>query len=376
LGIKVNIKKWYNKAEIGGKKSAKKAFMLDVNFEMGNELVVLFGPSGSGKTTLFKCVSGIVEPDDGIITVGGNVYYDEDKRINLPIQKRNLGYVFQNDTLFPHMNVRKNIECGLKSWEKENRGKRVMEMLDLLHIEELETRYPSQLSGGQKQRVALARALAPKPEILLLDEPFSALDTEIRTNLAKKIKTLQNKIRIPLLFITHNLEEAFLLASKILVLHGGKAQQFGTPEEIFYNPQNRHVAELFGLSNIFDDAYVKEHDEESKSTILKSGRMQIKVKYLNCRVGDGVCWGIHPENITLLSLDSGSEDQDENMYLAFINSILNKGPKKRITLKFVRHNKILNVEVPAQFVDSLKLHASDLCLVKLEISKVVAFHCF
>jgi molybdate transport system ATP-binding protein len=97
---------------------------------------------------------------------------------------------------------------------------------------------------------------------------------------------------------------------------------------------------------------------------------------LNCRVGDGVCWGIHPENITLLSLDSGSEDQDENMYLAFINSILNKGPKKRITLKFVRHNKILNVEVPAQFVDSLKLHASDLCLVKLEISKVVAFHCF
>ncbi len=376
MGVKVNIKKWYNKAEIDGKKSAKKAFTLDVKFEMGNELVVLFGPSGSGKTTLFKCVSGIVEPDDGIITVGSNVYYDKDNRINLPIQKRNLGYVFQNDTLFPHMNVRKNIECGIKSWQKENRVKRVLEMLDLLHIEELETRYPSQLSGGQKQRVALARALAPKPEILLLDEPFSALDTEIRTKLAKKIKTLQNKIRIPLLFVTHNLEEAFLLASKILVLHGGKAQQFGTPEEIFYNPQNRHVAELFGLSNIFDDAYVKEHDEESKSTILESGTMQIIVHNLNCRVGVDVCWGIHPENVTLLSLDSGSEDQDKNIYLAFISSIVNKGPKKRITLKLVRHDKVLNVEVPAQFVDSLKLHASDSCLVKLEINKVVAFCCF
>ena len=190
MGAKVDIKKSYNKAEIDGKKSTEKAFILDINFEMENELVVLFGPSGSGKTTLFKCISGIIEPDNGIIAVGSNVYYDKDKKISLPIQKRNLGYVFQNDTLFPHMNVRKNIECGLKSWEKENRETRFMEVLGLLHIEELETRYPSQLSGGQKQRVALARALAPKPEILLLDEPFSALDTEIRTKLCKKNKNV------------------------------------------------------------------------------------------------------------------------------------------------------------------------------------------
>jgi len=188
LGVKVDLKKRYNEAEINGKRGVKKAFMLDVSFEMKNELVVLFGPSGSGKTTLFKCISGITEPDDGKITVGSKVYYDKDQKINLPIQKRNLGYVFQNYTLFPHMNVRKNIECGLKSWEKEEKEERVVEMLNLLHIEELENRYPSQLSGGQKQRVALARALAPKPGILLLDEPFSALDMEIRTRLAEKIK--------------------------------------------------------------------------------------------------------------------------------------------------------------------------------------------
>ena len=123
LGVKVDIKKWYNKAEIDGKKSTEKSFMLDVNFEMENELVVLFGPSGSGKTTLFKCISGIMEPDYGTITVGSKVYYDKDKKINLPIQKRNLGYVFQNDTLFPHMNVRKNIECGLKGGKKKTRKK-------------------------------------------------------------------------------------------------------------------------------------------------------------------------------------------------------------------------------------------------------------
>ncbi|MCO5384151.1 MAG: hypothetical protein NHB15_20490 [Methanosarcina barkeri] len=187
---------------------------------------------------------------------------------------------------------------------------------------------------------------------------------------------MQNKIAIPLLFITHNLEEAFLLADKILILHGGKAQQFGTPEEIFYHPKNLHVAELVGVSNIFDDAYVKEYDEESKSTVLESGDLRIKIKYLNFKAGDKVSWGIHPENITLLLPDSNSEDQDENIYSARVNSIINKGPKKRITLKLVRHNKTLTAEVPAQFVDSLKLHAGDLCLVKLEMSALVAFYSF
>jgi molybdate transport system ATP-binding protein len=271
------------------------------------------------------------------------------------------------------MNVRKNIECGLKGWEKEDREKRVVEMLNLLHIEELETRYPSQLSGGQKQRVALARALAPKPGILLLDEPFSALDMEIRTKLAEKIKNLQNKIEIPLLFITHNLEEAFLLADRILILHGGKAQQFGTPEEIFNHPENLHVAELVGISNIFDDAYIEEYSEELKSEVLKSGDMRIKIKSQNFKAKNKVSWGIHPENITLLLPDSGSEDQEDNTYFAHVNSIINKGPKKRITLKLVKHSKSLTAEVPAQFVDSLKLHAGGLCLVKLEMSKVVVF---
>lgn len=376
MGVKVDLKKQYNEAEINGKRGVKKAFMLDVSFEMKNELVVLFGPSGSGKTTLFKCISGITEPDDGKITVGSKVYYNKDQKINLPIQKRNLGYVFQNYTLFPHMNVRKNIECGLKGWEKEEKEERVVEMLNLLHIEELENRYPSQLSGGQKQRVALARALAPKPGILLLDEPFSALDMEIRTKLAEKIKNLQNKIGIPLLFITHNLEEAFLMADRILILHGGKAQQFGTPEEIFCHPENLHVAELIGILNIFDNAYVEEHDEESKIMVLKSENMRIRIKSLNLKAGNKISWGIHPENITLLSHDPNSENQKDNTYSAHVNSIISKGPKKRIALKLVKHNKSLTADVPAQFVDSLKLHAGDLCMVRLETSKVVAFHSF
>jgi len=375
LGVKVDLKKRYTEAETKGKKATKKAFTLDVSFEMGKEIVVLFGPSGSGKTTLFKCISGITQPDSGKITVGSKIYYDKDRKINLPIQKRHLGYVFQNYTLFPHMTVRKNIESGLKNWEKEDREVRVMEMLHLLHIEELEARYPSQISGGQKQRVALARALAPKPGILLLDEPFSALDMEIRTELADKIKNLQKKIGVPLLFITHSLEEAFLLADKILIIKEGKVQQFGTPEEIFYHPANLQVSELIGISNIFDDAYVEEPDEESKSTVLNSVDMRIKIESSGFKAGDKVSWGIHPENITLFPY-SGSEDHDENIYSAHVNNIINKGPKKRIILKLVKHNKSLTAEIPTQFVDSLKLHTGGLCLVKLETNKVVVFKSF
>lgn len=373
MGVKVNLKKCYPETRNSGKEGARKAFMLDVSFEMENEFVVLFGPSGSGKTTLFKCISGITDPDNGKITVGGNVYFDRDGKINLPIQKRSLGYVFQNYTLFPHMNVRKNIECGLNDWEKEARGERIMEVLSLFSIDGLEIRYPSQLSGGQKQRVALARALAPRPELLLLDEPFSALDKKIRTELIEKIKSLQKELGIPFLFITHNLEEAFLLADMILVLDGGTVQQFGTPDEIFSHPKNQCVAELVGMSNIFDDARVEGYDGVSRSTVLKSGDMTIRVSYLNLKPGDKVSWGIHPENITLLPPGSNSSNQDENIYSAYLNNILNKGPKKRITLKLARHNKTLTAEVPVQFVDALKLGVGDLCLVKMEMSKIVAF---
>ncbi len=373
MGVKVDIEKCYHEAENSRKKESKKNFTLDVSFEMENELVVLFGPSGSGKTTFFKCISGITVPDAGKVTVSNKVYYDKDKKINLPIQKRNLGYVFQNYTLFPHMNVRKNVECGLKGWEKQAMESRTMEMLKLLHIEELETRYPSQLSGGQKQRVALARALAPKPELLLLDEPFSALDKEIRTELSEKIKSIQNKLGIPILFITHNLEEAFLLADRILVLYGGTVQQLGTPEEIFYHPKNLHVAKLIGISNIFNDAWVEGYDEESGSTVLRSGDLRIKVKARNLNTGDKVSWGIHPENITFLLPGSGSVDHDDNTYSAYINSIINKGPKKQIAFRLARHNKALIAEVPLQAADALKLSTGGSCLVKMEMSRVVAF---
>jgi molybdate transport system ATP-binding protein len=154
------------------------------------------------------------------------------------------------------MDVKKNITYGLKGQNDSEKDKRMKEMIQLLDIEGLEDHYPAQLSGGQNQRVALARALAPKPDILLLDEPFSALDMVVRVKLREMIIKIQQDLNIPVLFITHNRVEAFTLADKIVILHDGKVQQVGTPEEVFYHPKNRQVAELVGVSNIFNDAEI------------------------------------------------------------------------------------------------------------------------
>lgn len=279
MGIKVDIRKRYYRNRNDKKKGIEPAFTLDANFETEDELVVLFGRSGSGKTTALQCISGLLEPNGGKIIVNDKVYFDCHKRIDLPVQERGLGYVFQNYALFPHMNVKKNIAYGLKGWSEQEKEKRVREMLQLLHIEGLEENHPSQLSGGQKQRVALARALAPKPDILLLDEPFSALDMVVRMKLREKIKEIQRELAIPVLFITHNHVEAFTIADKIIIFHDGRVQQTGTPEEVFYHPANRHVAELVGMSNIFEDAVVMEVDRSSGTVLLQSEEMLVRVEH-------------------------------------------------------------------------------------------------
>ena len=189
----------------------------------------------------------------------------------------------------------------------------------------------------------------------------------------EKIKSLQKDLKVPILFITHNLEEAFQLADRLLILHGGKIQQFGTLDEIFYHPENLHVAELIGLSNIFNDARLEEYEETTGSAVLKSEDLKIQVKTLNFKPKSNVSWGIHPENITLLLPDSGSEAQDENIYPAYIQDIISKGSKKKITVKLAGHSKILTAEIPAQFIENLKLKKGDSCLAKIEISKVVVF---
>jgi molybdate transport system ATP-binding protein len=226
-------------------------FRLDVAFTAGNERVVLFGPSGAGKSLTLQCVAGIVRPDAGRIVAGGRVLYDSAAGVRLPPQRRNVGYVPQRYALFPHLTVEENIAYGLRGSPREERRRRVAELVALMGLEGLERRRPAQLSGGQQQRVALARALAREPDTLLLDEPFGALDVGIRSELREALVSLQERRSLTAVVVTHDLADAFLLGQRIVVIDHGRVLQQGTREDVFYRPATRRVAEFVETRNIF-----------------------------------------------------------------------------------------------------------------------------
>ena len=194
-------------------------FWLDVELELRDgEFLVLFGPSGSGKTTLLRCVAGLERPEEGYIEVNGEVWFDSKRGINLPPQKRHVGFVFQDYALFPNMSLLENVMYGMKRKDKE----KALELLRKVRLEGLKDKRPNQISGGQKQRVALIRALAREPKVLLLDEPLSALDEELRAELQEELKSFQRSYNIPTLMVTHHKEEALRLADRIVRIKEGR----------------------------------------------------------------------------------------------------------------------------------------------------------
>jgi sulfate/thiosulfate transport system ATP-binding protein len=221
----------------------------EVSFSVGDgELIALLGPSGGGKTTVLRMIAGLETPGTGDLFVRG-------RRVNdLSVQQRNIGFVFQNYALFKNMSVFRNIAFGLKikKWPRHDIKARVSELLHLLGLEGLDHRYPHQLSGGQRQRVAIARALASKPGVLLLDEPFGAVDAKIRQELREWLVTLHHELNITTLFVTHDQEEAMEVANRIVIFSKGNLEQIGTPRQVYEEPANEFVARFIGVMNVLE----------------------------------------------------------------------------------------------------------------------------
>jgi len=212
------------------------------------ELMALLGPSGGGKTTVLRMIAGLEMPTEGDVFIRG-------QRVNdLSVQQRNIGFVFQNYALFKNMSVSNNIAFGLKikKWKRADVRARIDELLKLFGLEGLEKRYPHQLSGGQRQRVAIARALAPKPSVLLLDEPFGAVDAKIRQELREWLVTLHTELNVTTVFVTHDQEEALEVSNRIVIFSRGHLEQVGTPREVYEQPANEFVARFIGVMNVLE----------------------------------------------------------------------------------------------------------------------------
>jgi len=293
---------------------------IDVTLKAGDGITVLFGSSGAGKTSILRAIAGIIQPDAGRISVGEKIYFDSATRINLPMQQRKVGYVFQNHVLFPHLTAEQNVLYGARSESTRSSGERVRELFSLLAIDKTAGRYPQELSGGEQQRVALARALATDPLIMLLDEPLSAVDVTTRSRLLEEIAAIQQKSGIPFLYVTHNHSEAVRLGNHMLVVDEGKIVQEGTPLEIFNAPRTAPVARVVGTENVFIGKILDHHVDDG-TTIIDINSCLIEAPYISLPIGSQVTVGLRSEDI-IISREYLTQTSARNVLKGNIRHIL------------------------------------------------------
>ncbi|GIM29783.1 sulfate ABC transporter ATP-binding protein [Clostridium polyendosporum] len=330
----------------------------DINLKIETgELVALLGPSGSGKTTLLRIIAGLETADQG------NIYFDGENHTDKRIQDRRVGFVFQHYALFRHLTVFENVAFGLKVRLRKYRPskkeihKKVHELLELVKMEELAERYPNQLSGGQRQRIALARALAVEPKVLLLDEPFGALDAKVRKDLRRWLRRLHDEYPITSVFVTHDQEEALDVADRIVILNKGRIEQIGTPEEVYENPANPFVYDFLGNVNLF-------HGRISNGKV-QIGSIQIDApEHSETKDARAISYA-RPHDIEIKR-----ENIDKNFIQANILFIRAVGPFVHLELKRVDTGEYLEAELSKDVYRELKLHEGEEVYIRPKDVKV------
>ncbi|NLC56462.1 MAG: ABC transporter ATP-binding protein [Armatimonadetes bacterium] len=273
-------------------------FRLQIALTVGDEVLVLFGASGSGKTTTLQCIAGLQEPQHGHIRLNGEVLFEANggRKRSVPVHRRRIGYVFQEYALFPHLTVAQNVAFGTR--RTPDLPQRVKGMLARMQLADLGSRYPAQLSGGQQQRVAIARALMTEPRALLMDEPFSALDGPVRASLQQDLLAVQRELHLPVIYVTHSLEDAFAVGTRLAVLHEGRLAQVGPCEEVFQRPRTAAVARLMGTRNVFEGRIA---EASSRGLSLTWGSLSLAVAPPPepTPATDRVCFYIRPEDVSV-----------------------------------------------------------------------------
>jgi ABC-type Fe3+/spermidine/putrescine transport system ATPase subunit len=300
------------------------------------ELVVLLGSSGSGKSTILRMIAGLIIPDEGRVFL-----FDKDIT-RLPPQKRGMGFVFQNYSIFPHMTVAENVEFGLKI-RKASLSKRRSSsehLLELVGLEGMGGRYPNQLSGGQQQRVALARALAYEPQVLLLDEPFAAVDAKTRIQLRQSLKAIVKKIGVTTIMVTHDQEEAFDLADRVAIVNKGRIDHYGNPSDVYYNPATQFTADFVGDINFFEGRVVTSTDECCEIKLFDDLSVFRRGSY-PFQPGQRVLYGVRPEQVRVSLLEP---ENYENGINGIIEKSMFLGDITRYSIRLT-DQRLLDVQV-------------------------------
>jgi len=297
------------------------------------EVLALVGPSGSGKSTILRSIAGTYRPKRGTVRVNGDTWFSTVDGVCYPPHRRAVGMVFQSYALFPHMTALGNVMAAMGHMPRGEREARARTMLDLVHLAGLEHRRPAALSGGQQQRVAVARALAREPKVLLLDEPFSAVDKATRQRLYREIAELRRGLNMPVVLVTHDLDEAAMLADRMAVLYRGRTLQAGTPVEVTTKPASAEVARLVDLRNIFEGRIAR-HDARSGRTFITWAGLAIEAAARpEISVGQAITWVIPDGFVVLHRRDRPSRGEHENPVPGVIDTVLPFGQTALLTLR-------------------------------------------
>jgi sulfate transport system ATP-binding protein len=335
--------------------------LTDINLDIeSGEFLGLLGPSGSGKTTLLRILAGLEFPDQGAVLL------NDQSLLVLPLKEREVGFVFQHYALFNHMTVSDNVSFGLRMRSGRRRpapeelAGRVEELLALVQLQGLGGRYPAQLSGGQRQRVALARTLAIEPKVLLLDEPFGALDAKVRIELRRWLRELHEAMGLTTIFVTHDQEEALDLADRVAIMNKGSIEQVGTPVEIYGSPKTAFVYDFLGRANMFDCE-------------LKGGTVRLVDKDIpRDDVPDGPCVAFVRPHDVLLDLAEGAQPSEEVTLTgaATVRFLSLVGP--RATVEVSHNRRLIEAELTQERVEELALKVGSKCVVRLRSPRVFA----
>ena len=314
------------------------SFKLKVKFEQEDGIVGLLGQSGCGKSMTLRCIAGIVKPDKGKIISNGKVFFDSEKKINLTPQQRNIGFLFQNYALFPHMSVKQNIQLGIEKLSKEEKDEITKKYLKKFRLEGFEDRYPWQLSGGQQQRIALARALCLNPDILILDEPFSALDYHLRSNMENELCEILKDFDGNVLFVTHDISEAYRISDDIIVFDNGLSLPKRTKNELFVHPSCMTEAVITGCKNI------------SSCDIINTNTVFAKDWGFNCKIEKGVNEnskhiGIRAHHMKVVEDNSQDIEDGENIFEMTVVKVIENSFTYNIHIKNCDNENNLSVQM-------------------------------